>query len=312
MDWINYHHLLYFWVAAREGSITKACKKLHLTQPTVSGQIQALEKSLRTKLFDRSGRSIALTDTGRVVYRYADEIFTLGRELQDALHDRPTGQPVRFAVGVADALPKVLVHRLLAPAREIKEHVRVTCIDGNPEALLAQLALHELDLVISDFPASPRLGMKAFTHLLGGCGITFFAQDDLAREYRKGFPASLTGAPMLLPIGNTTLRRSLEQWFDERGIRPRISGEFADSALLKSFGAAGDGIFAAPTAVEEDVKRMYGVSVVGREDSIRERFYAISVEKRLKHPAVVAISQAAKQKLFRGDLAWQGRSRPKQ
>jgi LysR family transcriptional activator of nhaA len=199
MDWINYHHLLYFWVAAREGSITKACKKLHLTQPTVSGQIQALEKSLRAKLFDRSGRSIALTDTGRLVYRYADEIFTLGRELQDALHDRPTGQPVRFAVGVADALPKVLVHRLLAPAREIKEHVRVTCIDGNPEALLAQLALHELDLVISDFPASPRLGMKAFTHLLGGCGITFFAQDDLAREYRKGFPASLTGAPMLLP-----------------------------------------------------------------------------------------------------------------
>ncbi|MCX7412802.1 MAG: transcriptional activator NhaR [Planctomycetia bacterium] len=311
MDWINYHHLLYFWVAAREGSITKACKKLHLTQPTVSGQIQALEKSLRAKLFDRSGRSIALTDTGRIVFRYADEIFAIGRELQDALHDRPTGQPVRFAVGVADALPKVLVHRLLAPAREIKEPVRVTCIDGNPESLLAQLALHELDLVISDFPASPRLGMKAFTHALGGCGVTFFARDDLAREYRKGFPASLTGAPMLLPIGNTTLRRSLEQWFDERGIRPRISGEFADSALLKSFGAAGDGIFATPTVVEDDVRRMYGVSVVGREESIRERFYAISIEKRLKHPAVVAISQAAKQRLFRGDLDSQGRSRPR-
>ena len=311
MDWINYHHLLYFWAAAREGSITKACKKLHLTQPTVSGQIQALEKSLRAKLFERSGRSIALTDTGRIVFRYADEIFAIGRELQDALHDRPTGQPVRFAVGVADALPKVLVHRLLAPAREIKEPVRVTCIDGNPESLLAQLALHELDLVISDFPASPRLGMKAFTHALGDCGVTFFARDDLTREYRKGFPGSLTGAPMLLPIGNTTLRRSLEQWFDERGIRPRISGEFADSALLKSFGAAGDGIFAAPTVVEDDVRRMYGVSVVGREESIRERFYAISIEKRLKHPAVVAIAQAAKQRLFRGDLALQGRSRPR-
>lgn len=311
MNWINYHHLLYFWVAAREGSITKACRKLHLTQPTVSGQIQALEKSLRVKLFERSGRSITLTDTGRIVYRYADEIFALGNELQDALHDRPTGQPVRFAVGVADALPKVLVHRLLAPAREIKEPVRVTCIDGSPESLLAQLALHELDLVISDFPASPRLGMKAFTHALGDCGVTFFARDDLAREYRKGFPASLTGAPMLLPIGTTTLRRSLEQWFDEQDLRPLVRGEFADSALLKSFGAAGDGIFAVPTVVEDDVRRMYGVSVVGREESIRERFYAISVEKRLKHPAVVAILQAAKQRLFRGAPGSQKRPRPR-
>jgi LysR family transcriptional regulator, transcriptional activator of nhaA len=300
MDWINYHHLLYFWTAAREGSITKACRKLHLTQPTVSGQIKALERSLKAKLFDRAGRAITLTETGRVVYRYADEIFSLGRELQDALHDRPTGQALRFAVGVADTLPKVLVHRLLAPALRVGDTVRVTCIDGPPESLLAQLAIHELDLVVSDFPAGPRLGMKAFSHVLGECGVTFFARDDLAREYRRDFPSSLTGAPMLLPIGNTTLRRSLDQWFEDHDIRPRISGEFADSALLKSFGAAGDGIFAVPTAVEEDVRRMYGVSVVGREDSIRERFYAISVEKRLKHPAVVAISQAAKKKLFRG------------
>lgn len=299
MDWINYHHLLYFWTAAREGSITKACRKLHLTQPTVSGQIKSLERSLKARLFERSGRSIALTDTGRLVYRYAEEIFSLGRELQDALHDRPTGQALRFAVGVADTLPKVLVHRLLAPALRIHETVRVTCIDGHPESLLAQLAVHELDLVVSDFPAGPRLGVKAFSHVLGECGVTFLARDDLAREHRRGFPSSLTGAPMLLPIGITTLRRSLEQWFEDRDIRPRISGEFADSALLKSFGAAGDGIFAVPTAVEDDVKRMYGVSVVGREDSIRERFYAISVEKRLKHPAVVAISQAAKSKLFR-------------
>jgi LysR family transcriptional regulator, transcriptional activator of nhaA len=300
MDWINYHHLLYFWTAAREGSITKACRKLHLTQPTVSGQIKALERSLKAKLFDRAGRAITLTETGRLVYRYADEIFSLGRELQDALHDRPTGQALRFVVGVADTLPKVLVHRLLAPALRVGDTVRVTCIDGPPESLLAQLAIHELDLVVSDFPAGPRLGMKAFSHVLGECGVTFFARDDLAREYRRDFPTSLTGAPMLLPIGNTTLRRSLDQWFEDHDIRPRISGEFADSALLKSFGAAGDGIFAVPTAVEEDVRRMYGVSVVGREDSIRERFYAISVEKRLKHPAVVAISQAAKKKLFRG------------
>jgi LysR family transcriptional activator of nhaA len=299
MAWMNYHHLLYFWTAAREGGITKACKKLHLSQPTVSGQIRALEKSLRAKLFERSGRSITLTETGRIVYRYADEIFSLGRELQDAIHDRPQGQALRLAVGVADALPKVLVHRLLAPALHAGEQVRVTCTDGEPDRLLAQLALHELDLVVSDFPSSPRLGMKAFNHVLGECGVTFLAVDKLARHYRGGFPRSLNAAPMLLPAGTTTLRRSLEHWFDDHEIAPRIVGEFADSALLKSFGAAGDGIFAAPTVVEAEVRKMYKVSVVGRETSIRERFYAISIEKRLKHPAVVAISQAARTSLFR-------------
>jgi LysR family transcriptional activator of nhaA len=299
MNWLNYHHLLYFWTAAREGSITKACKLLHLTQPTVSGQIRDLEKSLKTRLFERAGRSIRLTEAGQVVYRYADEIFTLGRELQDAVSGHPVGMSTRVVVGVADTLPKLLVHRLLAPAMHLGQEVRVTCIDGEPNRLLAQLALHELDLVVSDFPANPRLGMKAFNHLLGDCGVTFFAKDDLARKYRRGFPASLDGAPMLLPSGNTALRRSLDQWFDEQEIRPKVRAEFTDSALLKAFGAFGDGIFVAPTAVEEDVRRMYGVSVVGREDSVRESFYAISVEKRLKHPAVVAISQTARKKLFR-------------
>jgi LysR family transcriptional activator of nhaA len=299
VNWLNYHHLLYFWTAAREGSITKACRQLHLTQPTVSGQIRALERSLKTRLFERAGRSIALTETGRMVFRYADEIFSLGRELQDTLNSRPAGHALRLVVGVAEALPKLIVHRLLEPALHLGEEVRITCIDGEPDRLLAQLALHELDLVVSDFPANPRLGMKAFNHLLGDCGVTFFAKDDLARKYRRGFPASLDGAPMLLPSGNTALRRSLDQWFDEQEIRPKVRAEFTDSALLKAFGAFGDGIFVAPTAVEEDVRRMYGVSVVGREDSVRESFYAISVEKRLKHPAVVAISQTARKKLFR-------------
>lgn len=297
MQWLNYHHLLYFWMAAREGSITRACRALHLTQPTVSGQIRELERALKTRLFERSGRSIVLTDTGRLVYRYADEIFALGRELQDALHDRPRGQPLRFSVGVADTLPKVLVHRLLAPASALGEEVRITCVDGPPDRLLAELALHELDLVISDYPAHPRPGLKAFNHLLGECGVSFCASAALAKRHRQGFPGSLSGAPLLLPYGNTALRRSLEQWFDERGIRPRIRGEFADSGLVKVFGAAGDGIFAVPTAVEADVTRMYGVRVVGREESIRERFYAISVEKRIKHPAVVAITKAARRTL---------------
>lgn len=298
MSWLNYHHLLYFWTVAREGSVTRACRVLHLTQPTVSGQIRLLEKSLKATLFERSGRSLVLTDTGRLVYRYADEIFAIGRDLQDALHDRPRGQPLRFAVGVADTLPKVLVHRLLAPAFSLGEEIRITCIDGPPDRLLAELALHELDLVVSDFPANPRLGLKAFNHQLGECGVTFFAAPALASRHRRGFPQSLSKAPLLLPHGNTALRRSLEEWFDRHGIRPRIRGEFADSGLLKAFGGFGDGIFAAPTAVEADVKRMYGVRVVGREESIRERFYAISVEKRIKHPAVVAITQAARKQLF--------------
>ncbi len=297
MNWLNYHHLLYFWMTAREGSITRACHALHLTQPTVSGQIRELERALKTRLFERSGRSLVLTDAGRLVYRYADEIFTLGRELQDALHDRPRGEPLRFAVGIADTLPKVLVHRLLAPASTLGEEVRITCVDGSPDRLLAELALHELDLVIGDYPAHPRPGLKAFNHLLGECGISFCATAALAGRHRRGFPLSLSGAPLLLPYGNTALRRTLEQWFDDQGIRPHVCGEFADSGLLKVFGASGAGIFAVPTAVEADVKRMYGVSVVGRETSIRERFYAISVEKRLKHPAVVAITKAARRTL---------------
>lgn len=299
MEWLNYHHLLYFWVVAREGSVAQACKQLHLAQPTISGQIRALEKSLKAALFERSGRNLVLTETGRTVYRYADEIFSLGRELQDTLKSRPTGRAVRVVVGVADALPKLIVHRLLEPVLRLPEDVHVTCLDGEPDRLMAQLALHELDLVLSDVPANPRLGFRAFNHLLGECGVTFFGTEQLARKYRKGFPESLNGAPFLMPSGNATLRRSLEQWFDKLGIRPRIRGEFADSALLKAFGQFGDGLFATHSAVEADVKRMYRVAVVGRDDSLRERFYAVSVEKRLKHPAIVAISEAARTTLFR-------------
>lgn len=299
MEWLNYHHLLYFWVVAREGSVAKACRQLHLAQPTISGQIRALEKSLKSALFERSGRNLVLTETGRTVYRYADEIFSLGRELQDTLKSRPTGRAVSFVVGVADALPKLMVHRLLEPALHLPEEVHVTCFDGEPDRLMAQLALHELDLVLSDVPANPRLGFRAFNHLLGECGVTFFGTEELVQKYRRGFPGSLDGAPFLMPSGNAALRRSLDQWFDSLGIRPRIRGEFADSALLKAFGQFGDGLFAVHSTVEADVKRMYRVAVVGREESLRERFYAVSVEKRLKHPAVLAISESARTKLFK-------------
>ena len=301
MHWLNYHHLLYFWTVAREGSIAAACRRLHLTQPTVSSQIKVLERSLKAKLFSRQGRSIVLTEAGRLVYRYADEIFSLGGELVDAVAGRTTGSGLRFVVGVADTLPKLMVHRLLMPAVHLAdEDVRVACIDGDPDLLLARLALHELDLVISDYPANPRLGLRAFNHALGDCGVSFFATADLARRYRRGFPQSLNGAPILLPAGNSALRPALDQWFDDLGIRPLVRGEFSDSALLKAFGARGEGLFVAPSAIEEDVRRMYGVVVVGHEERLRERFYAISVEKRIAHPAVLAITQGARESLARG------------
>lgn len=300
MEWLNYHHLMYFWVVASEGSVARACEKLHLAQPTISGQIRALEKSLKASLFVRSGRNLVLTETGRTVYQYADEIFSLGRELQDTLHNRPTGRAIRFVVGVADALPKLISHRLLQPALKLPEEIQVTCYDGEPDRLMAQLALHELDLVLSDVPANPRLGVRAYNHLLGECGVMFFGTEELAKRYRKGFPQSLDGAPFLLPAGNVNLRRTLDQWFDQLGIRPQIRGEFADSALLKVFGQFGDGIFAAHDIVVGEVKRMYRVSVVGQDESLRERFYAISVEKRIKHPAVLAITSVARDSLGEG------------
>ena len=300
MEWLNYHHLMYFWVVAREGSVAKACKKLHLAQPTISGQIRELEKSLKASLFSKSGRNLVLTDTGQTVYRYADEIFSLGRELQDTIQNRPTGRAIRFVVGVADALPKLITHRLLQPALTLPEDMQVACYDGEPDRLMAQLALHELDLVLSDVPANPRLGVRAYNHLLGECGVTFFATEELAERYRAGFPQSLNGAPFLLPAGNVNLRRTLDQWFDELGIRPQIRGEFADSALLKVFGQFGDGIFAAHDIVLSELKRMYRVVVVGHDDRLRERFYAITVEKRIKHPAVLAITSAARDSLSEG------------
>ena len=298
MDWLNYHHLHYFWVVAREGSIVRACELLHLAQPTVSAQISRLERSLGAQLFQRVGRNLQLTDTGRTVYRYAEEIFTLGRELSDAVQGRPTGQPLRLTVGVPDVLPKLIVFRLLQPAFQLPEPIRLVCREGKFDELVAALATHELDLVLSDAPVTPTLRVKAFSHLLGQCGIAFFAAPALARKFRRGFPGSLAGAPLLMPGDSATLRRLLDQWFDEQGIRPHIAAEFQDSALLKVFGQEGLGLFPAPAAIQAEIERQYRVKHVGTLHSLHERYYAISVERRLKHPAVIAISTAAKTRLF--------------
>ena len=233
LRWLNYHHLLYFWTVAREGSVTKACQSLHLTQPTISAQLKALEKSVKTPLFERRGRAMTLTEAGKTVYRYADEIFSLGRELEDVVRGRPAGGMIRLVVGIADTLPKLVVHRLLRPAFQPEGDVRVTCIDGPPDRLLTQLSLHEIDLVLSDSPVNPPLGLRAFNHLLGESGVTFFGSAELIKLHGRGFPQSLDGAAFLMPMGDSVHGRSLEQWFDDHGIRPRIRGEFADSVLLK-------------------------------------------------------------------------------
>lgn len=297
MEWLNYHHLLYFWTVARLGTIARASQELRLAQPTISGQIRALEDQLGEKLFQRAGRNLVLTEIGRMVYGYADDIFSIGRDLMDTLKDRPTGRPVRFQVGVADEVTKIIAYRLLEPALRLADPVQIVCRDGAADRLLTELATHALDLVIADTPISPTVKVKAFSHPLGESSVTVFGTAKLAVPRRKGFPKSLEGAPFLLPTAGKTLRRTLDHWFDQHAIRPRIVAEVDDSALLTTFGQAGAGLFVAPTVIEKEVMRQYGVVSVGRLDAVRERYFAISVERRLKHPAVMAISEAANQML---------------
>ena len=299
MEWLNYHHLLYFWTVAREGGVSRAAEVLHLAQPTLSSQIKKLEKSVGHKLFEKSGRTLHLTETGQLVYRYADEIFGLGRELVDVLHNRTTEDKSRLLVGVQGALPKLVAYQLLRPALDTEEpQYQIVCFEGKIPELLGELAMHRLDVVFADRPLTPDTHVRAFNHLLGKCGVTVYGTTELARTFKRGFPKSLHGAPMLLPTQNTSLRRLLEQWFDEKGIHPVTAHEFEDSAVLKVFGQAGHGLFATPSAIESEVCRQYSVKVVGRIPEVVERFYAISIEKRLRHPALLKICEAAREQLF--------------
>lgn len=295
MDWLNYHHLLYFWTVAQEGSIAKACRKLHLSQPTISNQLRRLERQVGGKLFQKAGRGLKLTDLGQLTFRYANEIFTLGKELASALEGRPSEQPMLLRVGVTDAMPKLVVYRLLRPALRLPQPVRLVCREGNTNELLQQLAGHELDIVLTDSPATSQVSVRAFSHLLGQCGVSLYGAPQLAHRFRANFPESLDQAPLLMPTANTALRRALDQWFDQQEIRPKIVAEFEDSALLKVFGQEGLGLFPASSAISDEVQRQFKVMPVGTIEDVQERFFAISVERRLKHPAVVAISQAAKQ-----------------
>ena len=296
MSAINYKHLNYFWVVAKCGGINRASEQLHLTPQTISGQITMLEESLGTPLFDRVGRRIELNETGRMVFSYADEIFSLGEELEDMLHHRPGDRPLQFSVGVVDSVQKSIAYMLLEPALKLPETLRMVCREGKLSTLLAGLAIQSFDIVIADGPMPTNSNVRGYSHLLGECGITFFAAPALAKQVKKGFPQSLDGAPFLLPGEDSAVRPRLLKWFDRERIRPRIAGEFDDGALLKEFGAAGVGIFCMPSVVTSQIKRQYGVVEVGRTGEVMEQFYAISVERRLLHPAVVAISSAARKR----------------
>lgn len=295
---INYKHLHYFWAVAKAGGVTRASERLHLTPQTISGQLSLFEEVLGEKLFKRTGRGFELTETGRMVLSYADEIFSLGKELEEVLHHRAPDRPMQFSVGITDSVPKTLAYQLLEPAMQVPQAPRIICREGKVADLLAELAVHRLDIVIADSPMPRNIDVRGYSHLLGECGITFFATKNLAMQHAEAFPQCMNNAPMLLPGEDVAVRPRLLRWFSDKQIRPRITGEFDDSALMQAFGQAGAGIFAAPSAIAEQVMRQHEVVSIGTTEEVIEQFYAISVERKLTHPAVVAISRAARQELF--------------
>jgi LysR family transcriptional activator of nhaA len=295
---VNYKHLHYFWAVAREGGVARASERLHLTPQTISGQVSLLEEHLGVELFSRVGRNLELTETGRLVLSYADEIFSLGGELEEMVHQLPEGRPQVFRVGVVDVLAKSIAHRILEPALKLPNPVHMICREASLDTLLAELAVHRLDLVLADRPIPPTVSTRGFSHKLGECAVSFFATKKLAKKLKGDFPHSLDGAPLLLPSRGTQLRSGIDRWLDKHRLHPRMVAEFDDSALMKAFGQEGAGIFIAPAAIEAEVEWQYQVNAIGQVDAVKEHFYAISVERRVTHPVVSAVMEAARESLF--------------
>ncbi len=294
MEWLNYHHLLYFYTVAREGSVKRAGEVLHLAQPTLSAQIRKLEDSLDEKLFVREGRGLKLTETGHVVYRFADEIFSTGREMLDTLRGRPTSRPAKLIVGVADVVPKLIAFRLLDTALTMDEPVQLVVHEGKTEDLIAGLATESYDMLLTDVPLGPQARVKAYNHPLGSCAVGFFASAEIANEVGDDFPDCLDGVPFVAPTLSTAVRHDLDRWFEEREVRPRIVAEIEDSALIKVFGGHGRGMFTAPMAIADQVRRRHRVELLGVAEEVRTHFYAITVERRIMHPAVAIIAETAR------------------
>ena len=298
MRHLNYNHLLYFWTVAREGSIARASETLHLTPQTISGQLKLLEETIGQPLFQRVGRGLVLTDTGRVVNQYADEIFSLGAELTQRMRSKEPGTPVTLNVGIVNSIAKLIAYRILEPALELDDQIRIVCNEGHLENLLGELAVHKLDLVLSDRSIPTGLNVRAYNHPLGESAISLFAHKRLASRYSRRFPESLDGAPILLPITTSPVRRSLDDFFDQVGVTPNVVAEFEDSALMKAFGEAGAGLFPAPSAIASEVEHMYHARRLGQAGGVTESYFAISPERKLKHPAVVQITETARSRLF--------------
>lgn len=295
---LNYRQLHYFWTVAKTGSIVRACEQLNLTPQTISGQISLLEQSLNTQLFKRVGRRLELTETGRQALPYAEQMFSLGHELESLLRSQPAEQPLLFRVGVADVVPKSIVYRLLAPTMDLPDPLRISCREDKLERLLGDLAIQRLDLVISDRPMPAHMDIKGYSQKLGECGIGFFAVPALAARHAGTFPACLQGAPLLIPGTETMLHSRLERWFGEQRVQPQIVGEFDDSALMQAFGQSGSGVFIAPSVIGDEICASLGAVLIGQTDAVTESFYAISVERKVKHPGIVAITEGARRELF--------------
>lgn len=298
MAWLNYHHLQYFWTVVEEGGIAAASRKLGVGRPAISSQIKSLEQFLDAPLFRRRGRYLDLTGTGRLVHGYAEDIFRTGRELVAAVRGERTERPVKLRVGIADVMAKLVAFQMLLPVHDFDETLALDCREDQPDRLFAALALHELDLVLSDSAVPPGLDLRAYNHEMGASTITLFAAPRLATRLRRGFPGSLHGQSMLMPSRSSVIRLALERWFEAEELVPRVVAEFDDSALLKVFGQAGRGVFPAPTVVSDQVARQYGVRPIAELPTVRERFFAITGERRITHPAIAHLVRHAQGRMF--------------
>jgi len=298
MEFLNYHHLRYFWFVAREGNLRKAAEKLHISQSTISAQIAELEGMLGEQLFRRAARGLSLTEAGQQIFLYAEDIFLLGEELLNAIKQRPAARSLRVQIGIADSLPKLISHQLMKPIFQLDQPVQPVCQEGKVADLLAQLAIYRLDIVLADEPSPSSLNIRAFNHLLGECGVSFCGEPKLAGTLKGRFPKSLDGAPILLPTSSTALRQSLERWFQAIQVRPRLIAEYDDAALMAVAAADGLGFMPIPTLAINNAVKHHGFKVIGKTDACREQIYAITAERRITHPAVVAITSNAKESLF--------------
>lgn len=298
MRWLNYHHLFYFWMVAKQGSVTAAAQDLRLAQPTLSAQLKSLERSLGEKLLTKSGRGLVLTETGKIVQRYCEQIFSLGNEMFELIEGRAGTRPELLRVGISDVLPKTLVYRILEPLFALERPPRLVVEERTAERLLADLAIHILDVVISDCPIPPSVNVRAYNHLLGECGVTFLAAPALQRRWGKQFPRSLDGAPLVFPSTAAAVRQELDRWFLDQQIVPLIVAELEDSALMKIFARQGRGIVPVPTPVADEVAQEYSLKAIGRIDEPLQRFYLISTEKRLRHAGIAQLWENARKGVF--------------